>query len=343
MSRAELDRIAGKRIVVIRFSALGDVAMTIPVIYSFAMSYPQMEVHCVTNTFFAQLFINPPHNIRMHKVDLKKDYSGPIGILRLLRYVYRIHPDYVADLHNVGLSWIIDLMFWLTGRRLEMVDKMRSTRKKVLKGKLVHPSLFTRYASVFSRLGFPIKVKKLEMECGWSSKCVEITHPAVGIAPFARYINKTYPLELVEELIRLLIGRGMNVYLFGSRGREKLLLESLAEKFYRCFSLAGKYSLRQEITMIAEMDVMVSMDSANHHIASLTGTPVVSIWGSTTPACGFMGYGQSLENAVFLGLECQPCTIAGSNKCKKGNFECLSALSPYTVLNKIEELLSHNA
>ena len=143
----------------------------------------------------------------------------------------------------------------------------------------------------------------------------------------------------MREVVSSLAAKGVNVYLFGGRGPEAETLASWQEE--RVTSLAGKYPLEEEIALMSRLDVMVSMDSANQHLAALAGTKVVSVWGSTTPACGFLGFGQTADNAVCLNLPCQPCTIAGSPECPKGHMDCLTKLPPQTIVDKVIALISH--
>jgi len=328
-----------KRLLVVRFSALGDVAMTIPVVYSLARQYPGLQIDFVTNPFFARLFINAPENLTVHPLDIRKEYKGAGGLLRLLRAVDRLRPDMVADLHNVSRSWAIDNWMRLRGRRVEMVDKMRSGRRDVIKNKTVQPTFFSRYADVFARLGYPVKLDfDTIFGSGLTDVSIEIPENAVGIAPFARYANKTYPLTQVEEVVNNLDKRGIPVFLFGGRGEEAEKLRDLALRYNSARSIAGELPIEEELAVMAHMKVMVSMDSANHHLASLAGTPVVSIWGSTTPACGFTGYRQNPADSLCLDLPCQPCTIAGSPTCPRGHLDCMTKLTPAAVTDKI---LSH--
>ncbi len=324
----------------LRFSALGDVAMTLPALYSLARRYPDLHIDFVTTPFFGRLFINPPANLHVHGIDLKKEYKGAAGMMRLLRYLDGLRPDMVADLHNVGRTWIIDKWMRMRGVKVEMVDKMRGGRRRVLKLHEAQPPFISRYADVFARLGYPIE---LDFETlfpdGLPEVEIEVKHPAVGVAPFARYYNKTYPVAQMRAVVEGLTSRGVNVYLFGARGREAEQLGTWTAYNDRCHSLAGRFTLEQELALMARMDVMVSMDSANQHMASLTGTPVVSLWGSTTPACGFMAYRQSADNALVAGLDCQPCTIAGSAVCPKGTLDCFLELPPERVIGAVMRLL----
>lgn len=329
-----------KRIVVLRFSALGDIAMTVPAVYSLARRYPDMEIYVATRPFFGRMFINPPSNVRILTFDLKEEYKGFGGTLRIARQLASLRPDYVADLHNMARTLFLTAFLRLRGAKTATVDKARSARRKVYAGGEAQRQYIDRYFDTFRRLG-------LDAPCTFSSVyegmtlppvSVGIGRPAVGIAPFARYTNKTYPPARMREVARMLAAKGVSVYLFGGRGSEADTLDSWQEQ--GIVSLAGKFQLEEEIAIMARLDVMVSMDSANQHLAALGGTRVVSVWGSTTPACGFLGFGQQPADTVCLNLPCQPCTIAGSKACPKGHMDCLNTLPPQTIVDKVMSLLS---
>lgn len=325
---------------VIRFSALGDVAMTIPAIYSLAEQYPHLHIDVVTRPFFSRLFINRPKNVDVHGFDLNKEYKGVAGTFRLLRQLSTFKPDYVADLHNVLRTWIIDRYFKLKGVKVEMVDKLRSHRDDILKKGIPQPNFINRYADVFTKLDFPISLTFNSLIDDNEDLTIpfEIKHPAIGIAPYARYYNKTYPLSRMRETVNLLTAEGYNVYLFGGRGKEAEELAHWQASNIHCVSLAGRFSLEEEITLMGKMDLMVSMDSANQHMAALSGTKVLSIWGSTTPGCGFLGYHQTADNALCLNLDCQPCTVAGSPECPLGHLNCMNSITPIQIVDKIKQM-----
>lgn len=328
-----------RRILIIRLSALGDVAMTLPAVYSLARQYPHLQIDVLTRPAFARLFADAPENIRFCTPDLQGRHKGVAGMCRLLKELAALHPDCVADLHNVMRSWIIDAFFVLAGKKVAMVDKLRSRRSRVLRQKERQPNFVDRYADVFARLGLPVKLDFQSVFSGtppWSK--VSVRHPAIGIAPFARYANKTYPVEKMRQVAELLAEDGCHVYLFGGK-QEAPLLEQWQKEIGHCTSLAGRFSLSDELSAISSMDVMVTMDSANQHLASVVGTKVVTIWGSTTPACGFLGYGQSEEHAICLHLPCQPCSISGSRKCKLHHLACLRQIAPATIAAKAKQLI----
>ncbi len=328
----------GKHLLIIRLSALGDVAMTVPVIYSLARKYPDLTITVLTRKFFSRLFINAPDNIRFVMADTTGIHAGIKGLLRLTRELKRLDVDMVADLHDSLRSRIIGVAFKSSGKPVETVDKDRKNRSQLTKRGNRPPvqqkPYIDRYVDVFQRLGFDISPD-------FKSLVNTTKQPGtIGIAPFARYSTKTYPPELMEQVAAHFAQKGMTVYLFGSKGEEAAILQSWEDKYAGCKAMPGKLGIEDEIKLMASLPVMITMDSANMHLASLAGTTVISIWGSTTPHCGFMGYGQSAGNAVTLGLPCQPCSIAGKPECPEGHFECMRRIAPQTIIAKAEAALN---
>ena len=92
---------------------------------------------------------------------------------------------------------------------------------------------------------------------------------------------------------------------------------------------------------MSHLDVMLSMDSSNMHLASLTGTPVVSVWGATHPYAGFMGWGQTEEYAVQIPLDCRPCSVYGQKPCLRGDYACMRNIAPEAIVEKVEKVLKH--
>ena len=115
------------------------------------------------------------------------------------------------------------------------------------------------------------------------------------------------------------------------------MLEKWAKKYQGVESVAGKKSLGEELELMQSLRVMISMDSANMHLASLVGTRVVSIWGATHPNAGFLGIGQRESDCIQRDLKCRPCSIYGKRKCKYGDYRCMD-IQPETIVAKVCEL-----
>lgn len=321
-------------IVILRFSALGDVAMTIPIVYSAANAYPCRKFVYYTRAPFARLFINKPSNLEVKVFSFSKSKLFD-GSFTLLKELCKLKPKFLADLHNVPRTWLIDFCLWLLGTKIAVVDKCRSKRRYSLANKIQQRDFIDRYKDTFQKLGFNFNITFTSIfKDEKPLSPIHINYPAIGIAPFARYYNKTYPIELMEEVINQLTNKGINVYLFGGKSDEKTM-SNIAAKYSNCTSVAGKYKLNQEMAIMANLNVVLSMDSANQHIASLTGTKVYTIWGSTTPLCGFRTWGQPKENSLQSNVTCQPCSIAGSASCKFNSLTCLNMLPPHKIVEHI--------
>lgn len=338
-----------RHILIFRFSSLGDVAMTVPVIKLLLQQYPDIRVTMVSAGFMKPLF-EGIERLQFYEADLKGKHRGLNGLARLLREIRRKYPfDAVADLHNVLRTKLLRSLMLFSRYPVAAIDKGRKEKKQATRphNKILKPlkSTFQRYADVFTKLGFPVSLdivggirKRPALEAFDHYR--QPGHFLVGIAPFARYTEKMYPPEKMKEVIRLLLSqKNLSILLFGGR-EDATALEKWAHEFEGVESLAGKMSFSKELQTIAQLHVMVSMDSANMHLASLFGVPVISIWGGTHPWLGFYGWGQDPENAVQVELDCRPSSVFGNKPCPRGDLACLNFISPLMVHEKIMNQLN---
>lgn len=339
------------KLLVIRFSAFGDVAMTVPVIDSLARQYPQTDITVLSRPFVQPLFGGMPANVRFRGVDLN-NYKGLGGLIRLFRELHREGYDTVADLHDVLRGKVIRTLFHLSGARTAHIDKGRREKRALVRdGASAHqplPTSFARYEAVFSQLGLPVHTTFRSIYGdgqGDPTLFQDITglpdgKSWIGIAPFAAHRGKILPASTTETLIARLAERtDCRVFLFGGGKAETPQLEKWATTYPNVTSLAGKLKLNQELALMSHLQVMVSMDSANMHLASLTATPVVSVWGATHPYAGFMGWYQSIENAVQTDLPCRPCSVFGNKPCRRGDYACLTTLRAEDIIQKIDSII----
>lgn len=310
------------KLLVIRFSALGDVALLVPVVRAVAEQYPDLQVTMLSQQRMADLFVDMPANVLFHGVDLKKQSLREI-VAGLGRF------DLVADMHGVWRSMYIRMMMRLRGAKVRTIRKDRIGRY-LLTRHVCCKSLknsTSRYGEVLQRLG--LNVSDIQAPCKTDGK-------SIGIAPFAAHTGKVYPLERMERVVELLSKQGESIVLFGGGQKEQAILEGWAMKYKNVTSVVGKYSLREELEFIHKLRVMVTMDSANMHLASLVGTKVVSIWGATHPYAGFLGIGQNEKDCIQRDLPCRPCSIYGNKKCRFGDYRCLD-IAPEEIVKRIAE------
>lgn len=339
-----------------RFSALGDVALTIPAIYDLCMANPTLDVVMLTRRGLDNLFLERPANLTVEAVDLDS-YRGLTGLWRLMGEMHhRHHFDLMADIHDVLRTKLMRLWAQLHGVHCAVIDKGRRDKKKITRRTtakqlttLTHAT--QRYRDTFSRLGLKTGTGLFNGYWHGSEPPADDYHmvadpPAtgetwVGIAPFARHKGKIYPTELMEQVVRTLAERrGYRIFLFGAGPYETRILNEWACRYPGTVSLAGrKLGMKVELAVMSRLAVMVSMDSGNMHMASLTSTPVVSVWGATHPCLGFTGWRQSDLGAVQLPLECRPCSVFGNKPCHKGDYRCLTTLKPAAIVQAIDRCL----
>ena len=343
---------------VARFSAIGDVAMSVPVIYSACAAYPDVRFIFVTRRTMADIFVNPPSNLIVVGVDLKTDYTGVSGMRRLVGELAKDYNiDIFVDLHNVLRTRMMRFFWRLKGVRSVCIDKGKAGKHALTRrhNKRMLPliSQRARYRAVFFNAGLPVSDTFKGLFGGHAKAPAEsfavITAPKrpgekwIGIAPFAAHIGKIYPIDKITEALRMVRAEHPDVrfFFFGGGGDEHETLELVASEFEGSVSLAGKhYGFATELALINHLDVMLTMDSANMHLASIVSTPTVSIWGATHPYCGFKGWHQSDSDIVQLPMTCRPCSVFGSKPCHRGDYMCLTAIKPVKVAEKLNEKIA---
>ena len=309
-----------KEVLVIRFSALGDVAMLAPIVRAAAEQNPDVSFTMLSQQRFADLFTAMPTNVTFRGADLKKQSLRDI-VSELGSY------EFVADMHGVIRSVYIRTALRLRGAKVAVIDKGRRDKRHLTRGRhtpLRHTTL--RYADVFEELGLTVQLP-------------EATHTegeGIGIAPFAAHAGKIYPIERMENVVEQLSQQGIPVTLFGGGRKEQEILGTWANRYPGVRSVAGKHSLSEELGIMRGLRLMLTMDSGNMHLASLVGTRVLSIWGATHPYAGFMGFGQRESDCIQRDLNCRPCSVYGNKKCRLGDYRCMD-IDPTSIVERVRQ------
>lgn len=305
--------------------------MTMPVFREFLEQNPNVEIVMVTRNNFEALFADLPRVI-FKGIDLD-DYKGFLGIRRLAKELLNeFKPNYIADLHDVIRSKILDKIYVRKGLKVFKINKGKEEKEELTDvwnlQKVQLKKTVERYADVFREMGFKVELShKLRPICNEKS--------GIGFAPFAQHKGKMLPLEKSFELVKILAQKH-TIYFFGGGKNETETLENWEKKIPNTKSLAGKLNLSEELNRISQLEVMISMDSANMHLASIVGTRCVSIWGSTHPYAGFLGFGQSENDVVQINdLTCRPCSVFGDKECYRGDWACLEEINVQKIIDKI--------
>ncbi len=338
-------------LLVIRLSAMGDVAMTVPVLIALAQTYPHLRITVLTKPFFEPILAQIP-NVTVHKAEVMGRHRGILGLWKLYKELKPTGIDSVADLHNVLRSSILKRLFKCQGTLFIQVDKARKEKKALManKNKIFEPlkPMHLRYADVFASLGFPINLENKHV-LSWLEISIKLKETIgvaekrfIGIAPFAAFSGKMYPLHLMKEVLEQLNSLGgYHILLFGGGTTEKNQLEVWEQELEHCVSVVGKISFKEELALISHLDLMVAMDSGNSHLAAMYGIPTITLWGVTHPFAGFYPFGQPQENALLSDREKYPLipTSVYGNKFPEGYNRAMETIAPEQVIQRIREVL----
>ncbi|MDE6028124.1 MAG: glycosyltransferase family 9 protein [Muribaculaceae bacterium] len=344
-----------RNILITRFSALGDIAMTIPTIYNACRANPERHFFFLTRPHPSALFINAPKNLTIVGADLS-NYKGAAGLWELassLKERYKI--DYFIDLHDVLRTKLLRAFMALKGVGSVRINKGRIEKRKLTRRKDKHliplKTTAERYDDAFRQAGITLDNSFKSIFTGTPDgkgdpKEFAALAPQkkegehwLAIAPFAKHRGKIYPLELLERVVEHFNSKpGERIFIFGFGKNEEAAIEALAAKYPSVVNMAkARLGIPAELSLLSHCDTMLSMDSFNMHLASLVGLRTVSVWGATHPYTGFMGRGQSPEDAVQLDMTCRPCSVFGDKPCFRGDYHCLWGITPRVIIDKIEK------
>lgn len=337
-----------KHILVIRLSAMGDVAMTVPVLSAFSVHHPDVKITVVSRSFF-EPFFNDISNLTFFPIDLKQRHKGFLGLWRLFLDLRKLKITAVADLHNVLRSQVVRTFFKLSGKKVAATNKGRADKKALTRSenKVFEPvkSMFERHVETFEKLGFSVDLSNptFPKKANLSNEIVEIIgsnyQKLIGIAPFAQYDSKVYPLDLMQNVIdELAKEEKYKILLFGGGNEEVQKLNYLKSNHSNVIVIAGKIKLKQELEVISNLDIMLSMDSGNAHLAAMLGVKVITLWGATHPFAGFKPFNQPLENCITSDREQYPLlpTSVYGNKNVEGYEDVMRTISQNKIVEKVK-------
>ena len=338
------------RLLVIRTSAMGDVALTIPVLRAFANQYPDVELVLLTRSHFMPFFYSIDR-LTLFFLDPEKRHYGFPGLLRLFREIGGAGKfDIIIDLHDVLRSQLLRSFFRFKGVPSFVINKGRAEKRSIVSGKRKIQLKHTveRYSETFYRAGFPLilnagpwiipqpsALSRIESVFGSKGEL------NIGVAPYAKHKLKMWPEKYMVRLLGLISEKHkVKFFLFGGN-EESEKLSALQTRISGSVNTAGMLNLDEELALISRLDLMIAMDSSNMHMAALTGTRVISIWGGTDPLTGFGAWMQPDDYSVRIPvkeLTCRPCTIYGKGECGRGDLACMNWLTPEIVFKKIETI-----
>lgn len=339
-------------LLVIRFSSMGDVALTVPVLRGVLDSNPDTQITMVSDKRFEAFFYDI-ERLTFQPVDLR-EYHGFGGLWKLFRELKSLGEwDACIDLHSVMRTWVLGSLFKSSGVPVYKIDKGRSEKAQLVKKEnkvfkqLKHTT--ERYLDVFKSFGLKGDIAngdvmhaqedvKNELEKFLEENGLVKNKKWIGIAPYSLHRQKTWPISKIIALIEKLGEKEDNhIFLLGGKN-EAEDLQNMASVYPHCINIAGIFSLQKEIALMHMLDVVVAMDSFNMHLATLCDTKVVSIWGGTHQ---YAGFGPLNDNEKYIvevpaeDLNCRPCSVYGNKSCYRGDWVCLEQITPQKVADML--------
>lgn len=341
-----------QHILVIRLSAMGDVAMSLPVIKATLAQNKNIEFTILSRAYLQPLF-KDIDRVNFYAAEVKGKHKGILGLYKLYKELKKLRFDAIADIHNVLRSKILRTFFSLSRIKIATINKGRAEKKALTRtqNKVFKPLKTTheRYADVLRALGFTVNLNKLQKPTRKDLNTTIINNVGndnlkwIGIAPFAQYESKMYPLDLIEKVIEQLAETNhYKILLFGGGEKEVTKLNRVAASYNNTINVAGKLNLEDELRLISNLDCMLSMDSANGHLAVSQGVKTITIWGITHPFAGFVPFNQPEEYQILPDLQKYPnlpCSIYGNKVCD-GYEDVMRSIPFEKLVEKIQQIAS---
>lgn len=326
-----------KKVLVIRFSSIGDIVLTTPVVRCLKTAeHLQAEVHYATKRQFAGMLEANPYIDMVHVLD------G--GLYELIRRLRAERFDYVVDLHNNIRSNIIRMALGKPskGFRKLNVKKWLLTNFKVNRLPALH--IVDRYMAAARGLGVEGDGGGLDFFIPKAEQKLPAQLPQgfrrgfVAFAIGGKHFTKRLPNEKIIEICKSL---GKPVVLLGGP-EDRANAEAIQSACGKAvFNGCGLFSLNQSAFLVRESDAVVTHDTGLMHIAAAFGKRVVSIWGNTVPEFGMYPYMPAHPERYELigvdGLSCRPCSKIGYQKCPKGHFDCMNKISAPDVVKQVNK------
>lgn len=326
-----------KRFLIVRFSSMGDVVLTTPVIRSLKKGFPDAEVHYLTKPFYAPLLTSNPH---IHKVHILGE-----SIREQAQALKKYKFERIFDLHNNLRTRHLKL---LLGGRWTHFDKKNLAKYRLVNWKntdIVIPHIVQRYTKTLNTVGIDLdnegldffipnstkkEAKKLFSELFSDQDSTNVLAIALGATYFTKRWLPDHFIEVINELKR-------PVLLLGG---PDMLEESkyISEKVNStCVNIVGKYDMVLSAALMKNCREVLTHDTGFMHIAAAFKMPLYVLWGNTVPEMGMAPFRSPHYSLEVHGLHCRPCSKIGYKECPKGHFKCMTNLKPQEVIRAIKD------
>ena len=326
------------KFLIIRFSSIGDIVLTTPVVRCLKSQVVTAELHYLSKKNFSSIFTANPYIDKMHY--LEGDLQSPIETLRNEDF------DYIIDLHHNIRTLKVKRALQKEAFSFNKLNIEKWVHVNFKWNVLPNVHIVDRYMETVKQFGVKNDGRGLDYFIPEHQHVKEEDIPAshlagyIGLVVGGAHGTKKYPLHKLKKFCTeihhpvIVLGGKEDVAV----GDELSMLDA-----HKIYNACGKFSLNESADLVRRSKLVVTNDTGLMHIAAAFKKPVVSLWGNTVPEFGMYPYygNASIPNLKFevKNLSCRPCSKIGYDECPQGHFNCMEMIEADTLIQKVEDIL----
>ena len=326
-----------KKILIIRFSSIGDIVLTTPVIRCIRKQIPDAVIHYLTKEKFKPILEYNPYIDAIFTIE--KDVDEVLSDLKAERY------DFIIDLHNNLRSWRVKMALHSPSKAFNKLNFQKWVRVNLRINILPAVHIVDRYLNAASPLGIINDGLGLDFFLDPKMSKTSLSLPEsfhkcyLAIVIGGQHKTKMYPNDQLIELCKNL---NKKIVLLGGPDDFDNGTMIAKEAGEHVFNACGKYNLMESGWLLQDASHVITNDTGLMHIAAALNKNITSIWGNTIPEFGMYPYFQKESNATnemveVKNLYCRPCSKIGYKQCPKGHFRCMKEIKPQTIIDTIKD------
>ncbi|MEO6902796.1 MAG: glycosyltransferase family 9 protein [Bacteroidia bacterium] len=319
-----------KKILIIRFSSIGDIVLTTPVIRCLKDQKPEIEIHYLTKNSFKSILENNPYLSKVHTIE--KDIKEIVSVLKKENF------DFIIDLHHNIRSLQIKKALGIQSSTFKKLNFKKWLLVNFKINILPPIHVVDRYIQTLEPLGIKNDLKGLDFFIPLKEEVnitsLPLTHQKgfIGFVVGAKHFTKQLPIEKIISICKKI---NSPIILLGGKednDRAEQIEKAVGATIYNA---CGQYNLNQSASLIKQAIRIISHDTGLMHIAAAFKKDIISVWGNTVPAFGFAPYMAGNESKIIevLNLSCRPCSKIGYNKCPKVHFKCMKDINEDDIIS----------
>lgn len=323
------------KFLIVRFSSIGDIILTTPVIRCLKEQVEGAEIHYLTKRAFRSVLAENPHLNKIHVLDS--------SLPALLTELKTENFDYIIDLHHNIRTYRVKRALKRLSFSFNKLNFEKWLMVNLKVNRLPNVHIVDRYLDTLTL--FDVKNDQLGLEfyihpdneINIKELPGEFHGGYIGLVIGARHVTKQLPDEKLVELIKQI---NLPIILLGGK-EDKSRGDAISGKVgTNCLNVCGKYSLQQSASLVQQAKLIVTHDTGLMHIATAYKKTILSIWGNTIPEFGMYPYLPGKESVIYevKGLKCRPCSKIGFEKCPKKHFNCMNLIDIEAITNNARNI-----